>query len=224
VKQPSSTDTLSSPKGDTTVGASVSDTATVTGSGATPTGTVDFFLCQPSEVTAGGCVTGGTKIGATKTLSGGVATSDSTTNTTTVGKYCWRAEYSGDGFYLASAHTDATNECFTVKDSTSASSAQNWLPNDSATITSTGGTALSGTLSFTLYSGTTCNTAGATVLRAAETFTLTNVASPVTRTTTNQTTKVLTTEDVSWLVQFNSSDPLVGSSSHCESTSLTITN
>jgi hypothetical protein len=225
VKQPSSTDTLSSPNGDTTVGASVSDTATVTGSGPTPTGTVSFFLCQPAEVTAGGCVgTAGTQVGAAKALSGGVATSASTTNTNTVGKYCWRAEYSGNGFYLPSAHTDATHECFTVKDSTSASSAQDWLPNDSATITSAGGTALDGTLSFTLYSGTACNAAGATILRTAETFTITNATSPVSRTTTNLTTKVLTTQDVSWLVQFTSTNPLVGSSSHCESTSLTIDN
>src|SRR5204863_4797050 len=31
-----------------------------------------------------------------------------------VGKYCWRAEYSGDSFYTGSTHTDATNECFTT--------------------------------------------------------------------------------------------------------------
>ncbi|MBI3745609.1 MAG: Ig-like domain repeat protein [Chloroflexi bacterium] len=226
VKQPSSTDTLSSPNGDIAVGDSVSDAATVSGSsgGPTPTGTVDFYLCQPSEVTAGGCVTGGTKVGATMTLSAaGMATSDSSTNTITVGKYCWRAEYSGDGFYLPSSHTDSTNECFTVKDTTSATSAQRWLPNDSATITSTGGTTLSGTLSFTLYSGTTCAANGGTILRAAETFTIAN-ASPVTRTTTNTTFTVLLSQDVSWLVEFTSSNPLVGSSSHCESTSLTINN
>ena len=33
--------------------------------------------------------------------SGGAATSDATTNTTAIGKYCWRAEYSGDAFYNA---------------------------------------------------------------------------------------------------------------------------
>ena len=224
VKQPSSTDTLSSPNGDTTVGASVSDTATVTGSGATPSGTVDFFLCQPSEVTAGGCEgTAGTKVGATKTLNAGVATSDTSTNTTAVGTYCWRAEYSGDDFYLASAHTDSTHECFTVKDTTSARSAQNWLPNDSATITSLGSTALNGTLSFTLYTGTTCAANGGTILRTAETFSI-NEASPATRVTSNTATKVLTTQRVSWLVEFTSNEPLVAGSSHCESTSLTILN
>ncbi|MCJ7492206.1 MAG: hypothetical protein MUP15_08675, partial [Dehalococcoidia bacterium] len=118
VKQPSTTDTQASTNATNVVpGTSVTDTATVSGSIGTPTGTVDFFLCQPSEVTGGGCEgTAGTKIGVTKTLASGQATSDATTNTTAIGKYCWRAEYTPalDSLYLASSHTDATNECFTV--------------------------------------------------------------------------------------------------------------
>jgi hypothetical protein len=42
------------------------------------------------------------------------ATSASTTNTSALGKYCWRAEYSGDAVYPADSHTNATTECFTV--------------------------------------------------------------------------------------------------------------
>src|SRR5213078_1853700 len=65
-------------------GTSVTDTATVSGGQGqpTPTGTVDFFLCQPADVTANGCESGGTKVGATKTLANGQATSDATANTT----------------------------------------------------------------------------------------------------------------------------------------------
>ena len=95
----------------------MSDSATVSGGAGqpTPTGTVDFFLCQPAQVTAGGCEgSAGTKIGATKPLVAGAAASDSTANTTTVGKYCWRAEYSGDSFYNSSSHTNAASECFTT--------------------------------------------------------------------------------------------------------------
>ncbi|MCH8962971.1 MAG: tandem-95 repeat protein, partial [Bacteroidetes bacterium] len=44
----------------------------------------------------------GTQIGVSKTLVAGSATSDATTNTNAIGKYCWRAEYSGDSFYLSS--------------------------------------------------------------------------------------------------------------------------
>jgi len=43
-----------------------------------------------------------------------VATSDATTATGAAGTYCWRAEYSGDGAYLAATHTNSTSECFTV--------------------------------------------------------------------------------------------------------------
>ena len=61
-KLPSTTATTSTPTGGSVVpGTSVSDTATVSGSGPTPTGTVDFFLCQPATVTANGgdCSAGG---------------------------------------------------------------------------------------------------------------------------------------------------------------------
>src|SRR5262249_35349252 len=101
-------------------GTAETDSATVTGSqgGPTPSGTVDFFLCQPATVTANGgdCSAGGTKVGATKTLVNGSATSDQTASADTlaIGKYCWRAEYSGDGFYNDSKHTNSTTECFTT--------------------------------------------------------------------------------------------------------------
>src|SRR5438045_496263 len=114
--------TTSSPTGGNVVpGSSASDTATVSGGAGqpTPTGTVDFFLCQPATVTSNGgdCSSGGTKVGATKPLDGnGQATSDASTNTSAVGTYCWRAEYSGDGFYLPSSHTNATTECFSRVD------------------------------------------------------------------------------------------------------------
>jgi hypothetical protein len=65
-------------------------------------------------VTAAGCPSGGTQVGAAKTLSNGQAASDATTNTNANGKYCWRAEYSGDSVYPPLSHTDVTLECFTV--------------------------------------------------------------------------------------------------------------
>ena len=118
VKQPSTTATQASTNAtDVVPGSSVKDAATVTGiqGGPTPTGTVDFFLCQPNEVTAGGCEgSAGTKVGVTKALVDGAATSDASANTTAVGKYCWRAVYSGDTFYNGSNHTNAVSECFTV--------------------------------------------------------------------------------------------------------------
>ena len=112
-------------------GTAVTDAATITGIAGllTPTGTVKFFLCGPdpdlaNNITAGGCTTGGTQIGtpaAGEDLNFlGQATSESTapSQNNTDGKYCWRAEYSGDNTYLSASHTNATTECFEVASST----------------------------------------------------------------------------------------------------------
>jgi hypothetical protein len=70
---------------------------------------------QPADVDGMGCpARKGAQVGTVKTLSGGQATSDASTNTTAPGEYCWRAEYSGDASYTAASHVDATQECFTV--------------------------------------------------------------------------------------------------------------
>jgi hypothetical protein len=107
---------------------------------------------------------------------------------------------------------------------TTATSAQDWLPNDTATITSAGGQALNGTLTIQLYNGGTC-AAGSEVAGQLYQFTLTNEASGTPHSTGNTTHLVTATSTVSWLVSFTSSDPnTIESSSHCESTALTITN
>ncbi len=147
-KQQPTIATLSNPMGGNVVpGSSVTDTVSVTGGPGqpTPTGTVTWFLCQPGQVTPGqGCVSGGAQIGPVKTLNPfGVKISDATTNTLTVGQYCWRVEYSGDGFYLPSSDTDAGSECFTtVKQPTTPTTASsptggNVVPGTSVTDTAT---------------------------------------------------------------------------------------
>jgi hypothetical protein len=213
-----------------TFGSTIFDRAVVTGTsaGGDPTGSVNFFVCGP--IASGTCDTGGTPVAgnpqglvsdgnsATFTSS---ATSGGVTPTAT-GRYCFRAEYGGSDIYLPSSDAGSGDtECFTVSDTTSAGSHQTWLPNDTATITSAHGAPLNGTLSFTLHAGLTCTGA---VLRAAETFTLSGAASPVSHTTTNTTVTVEATAGVSWEVVFSSTDPNVSGSTRCESTSLTITN
>lgn len=107
-------------------GASLSETdsATVTASPiSTFGGNVTFSLCGPLAATStSNCSTGGVQIGAVKTVSGsgGTATVGSDTATITkVGRYCWRANYSGDtntGVPTSSDPSNATSvsECFTV--------------------------------------------------------------------------------------------------------------
>ena len=206
---------------------SIRDRAVVTGTaaGGDPTGTVTFFVCGP--IASGTCASGGTQVGAAQPLvsDGNPATFTSSATSdpftpTAVGRYCFRGEYGGSTIYNPSSDS-GENECFVVTDTTAITSAQTWLPNDSATLTSANGAPLNGSLSFTLYSGLTCS---GTVLRPAESFTLSNAASPVQRSTTNSTVSVTVTSDVSWGVVFTSTDPNVSSSSKCETSSLTITN
>jgi hypothetical protein len=227
--------------GTTAFGSSVTDfalvQATTTGDG-TPTGTVTFFVCDPTQVSSGACAApNGTQVGSpvtTQAVSGltppaSSATSDAVTVNKT-GTWCFRAEYTPGGAngsnYTGSS--DATSgECFTVTDTTAGTSAQNWLPNDTAVITAAHGAPLNGTLSAQLYTGDSCGvTSGSAVSGQLYTTTLTNATSAADRTLTtgNTTFLVSASASVSWLVTFTSTDPNVAGSSHCEVTSLTITN
>jgi hypothetical protein len=221
-----------------TFGSQVTDHAivqAVTSGDGTPTGTVTFFICNPSQVSGGNCATGGTQVGSpvnTAAVSGSdppasFADSDPVTANQT-GKWCFRAVYTpgGDNGSNYTGSRDATSgECFTVTDTTASTSAQDWLPNDTATVTSANGAPLNGTLSAQLYTGDNCGvTSGSAVDGQSYSKHLSDAASPATLTTNNTTFEVKVSAAVSWLVTFTSTDNNVDGSSHCESTSLTITN
>jgi hypothetical protein len=93
----------------------IQDTAFVSGPAGTPTGSVDFYLCGPSEVAPAGCTTGGNFYG-TAPLSGGVAFMSDVQIGPEPGRYCWRVEYSGDDIYLPGTHTNDHSECHTVRE------------------------------------------------------------------------------------------------------------
>jgi len=80
-----------------------------------PTGTVEFFLCYPAEISTGGCVApAGMSVGRPVALVDGSASSVPTALLAGPGTYCWRAEYSGNVQYAAASHTNATTECTTL--------------------------------------------------------------------------------------------------------------
>lgn len=220
--------------GSVTPGTSVTDTAVVAGSGVssppTPTGNVSFFLCGP--MASGTCDSGGTPVGQPKALvdssppTGEATAVSDPVNTSgsplTPGRYCFRAEWPGDSNYTTPlSHVGTGNsECFRVTDTTSVSTAQDWLPNDSATITAAGGSSLNGTLVFELHQSGDCS---GSVLYT-KSITITNQPSGTTFVTTNTTART-SSITVSWKTTFTSSDTNVGGSSgHCEVSSLTITN
>ena len=237
-----STSTVTTPQvsgspisGAVAVGTSVTDHAVVTGTagGGSPTGTVAFFVCNPTEVTANGgtCSTGGTSAGS-KTASAIAGSSPPKTQADSdavvanaVGTWCFRAVYTPDTNNYTGSSDSSTGECFLVQDSTSVSSAQDWLPNDTATVTAAGSTALNGTLTFELFESSDCT--GTAVTGQTYTRNLTNATSAADRTKSTSNTTYLVTADktVSWKVTFA---PDAGSnvtgSSHCETTSLDLTN
>jgi hypothetical protein len=203
----------------------------------TPTGTVTFFVCDPTQTSGGACpAPNGTQVGDPVTTTDLGTTPPSsfadsiavTANKT--GTWCFRAVYTPGGAngnnYTGSS--DATSdECFTVTDTTASTSAQTWQPNDTATVTAANGAPLNGTLSVQLYTGDNCGaTSGSAVGGQLYQETLTNATSAADRTltTTNTTFTVSISAAVSWLVTFTSTDKNVTGSSHCEVTSLTITN
>jgi hypothetical protein len=196
-KAPSST-TTSPASGSIVLGASDSDTATVTGNtgGPTPTGTVTFYVCagnaNPCTSTTAGVVDLGTVA-----LAAGTATSPTYTPPST-GTYCFLGVYSGDGNYMGSSDSSTTRECFTV---TKAPSSTTTSPSsgsivlgasntDVATVTgNTGGPTPTGTVTFYVCgpftTATACTTAGTnlgTVTLAAGTATSPTYTPPSTGT------------------------------------------
>jgi uncharacterized repeat protein (TIGR01451 family) len=113
-----STATSTPAAGSILLGASNTDTVTVTGSATSgsPTGTVTFSVCGPL-LSAVGCATGGAPVGSAANLTAGAgntATASSAPFTAPApGIYCFRADYGGDTNYLVSSDGSAT-ECFTV--------------------------------------------------------------------------------------------------------------
>ena len=229
------TNTVTAPSSTSvTFGSTVTDSATVTatqGGGPDVTGTVTFFICDPTQ-TSGGVCTGGTQVGSAVNLTpvsasnppSSTATSSGVTANKT-GTWCFRGVYTPNTSAYTGSGDATVDECFTVSDTSTGSSTQNWIPNDSATVSSAHGAPLNGTLTLQLYDGSADCTAGAVTDPAVDVSqTLSGTSSSATISTSNSTYKVSQTDNVSWLVTFNSSDPNVSNFSHCESTSLTVTN
>jgi hypothetical protein len=241
--QPIPTNTVTTPStgsgGTTTFGSPVTDHAVVTATqtgGGTPTGTITFFICDPTQVSGGACPTpNGTQVGdpvpATAVPNSSPPASAADSNAITANKtgtWCFRAVYTpggANGSNYTGSRDATSGECFTVTDTTASSSAQTWLPNDSATVASASGAPLNGTLSAQLFTGENCGfVTGSAVSGQQYSKTLSGDSSSATLTTSNTTYMVSTSSSVSWLVTFISTDPNVAGSFHCESSNLTINN
>jgi hypothetical protein len=160
----------------------VKDSAVVDiqGGTATPTGSVAFSLCKVDD--PGLCTTGGTSVGETD-LTGATypeTVVSPTAYVTSVGRYCWRAEFSGDSDNGIPGSSDSSaSECFTVNPvtptlATTAGPDVNLgqAVSDTATLSGTvtkpadpvinltgdGGDPAGGTITFKLYGPNDCET------------------------------------------------------------------
>jgi len=244
------TPTLTTSAGaDVTLGSSITDTATLSGTakqpgtdGVGPGGTIN--ATAGTQANAGGSITwsvqgpnncdpsGLTVTGSPATVSGDNTYGPVSALPTVIGKYTFVASYDGSSPNTLGAGPSSCppaagdgDEEVIVTDTTSVMSEQDWLPNDTATVAPAGGSALNGTMTFTLYP--TANCTGTPVTGQTYTRTLTNATSLADRTksTSNGTYKVTADATVSWKVTYDDTNSNVGDSAPvCETTSLTIDN
>jgi hypothetical protein len=188
-------------------------------------GTITFTLFGPDNCTD--VPTGFTPIDVT--VSGDRTTHPGYTASftpTQVGEFTWVATYDGDSPNTNGAGPTAcpdANEAVVVTGEAFSTTAQDWLPNDTATIT--GDTNLNGTLTFQLYTGNNCGvTSGSAVPGQSYSFTLDDVPSPAIRSTTNTTFKVTAANQgaYSWLVHYDDTT-LTDPPDRCETSTVSIT-
>ena len=221
--------TTASGAGGAAPGTLLSDSATISGATATFTGTITFKLYGPSaDPTPGVCTTeigsSTVTITAPTTTYGSGAASTGTFSPTAPGYYFWIASYSGDGNNnpVSGACGDANERSFIV--SLGLTTSQWFLPNDSATITASGGGPLAGSVRFRvwvndanctegahLYDSGAINVTTGTGTDLSKTVETSNL-DPTKRVTVNGATG---TPAVYWRVQYTSTNP---AHPHAEST------
>jgi prealbumin domain-containing protein len=131
---------------------------------------------------------------------------------TAPGTYHWAATYSGDppntnGTPHNLDCSDTGEDVVVTGVASSMTSAQSFIPNDSATISAPAGGDLVGTVHFAVYTGTDCDVSGTLIYQQDVSV---NGASPQTVNTTN-TTNSTTADNVSWLVSYDSTKKAQGS-------------
>jgi hypothetical protein len=232
---------------DVILGNPISDTASLTGTamqpgtdGTGPGGTINATVGSQSP--AGGTITftvqgpddcdasGLTVTDSPVTVSGDNASYGPVSATpTAIGKYTFVASYNGSspntlGAGPSSCPPSASDgdEEVNVGGTSSVATTQDWLPNDTATLT--GDTNLNGTLTFQLYTGNNCGaTSGSAVTGQLYTVIVDDDASGTSYSTNNTTSFVEADSGTySWKVTYdddNLADPAAPS---CETTVLTI--
>ncbi len=192
--------------------------------GAPANGTITWTVQGPD-----GCDPSGlTVTGSPATVSGDGPYGPVSATPTAIGVYTFVATYSGDDPNTLGAGPSACpdpsgNEEVTVIGTSGLTTAQDWLPNDTATLT--GDTNLNGTLTFTLYTGDNCGaTSGTPVSGQQYVINVVDAASGSDFSTSNTTFTVDASSAgaYSWLVHYVD-DNLTDPPDVCETSTVSIT-
>jgi hypothetical protein len=200
-----------------TLGNPITDTATLTGTANKPgtpvinpttpggpaDGTITFTLFGPNDCTTVAFTS------SPVTVSGDGTYGPVSFTPTAAGTYHWAATYSGDPPNTnGTSHnldcSDAGEDVVVTGVPSSMTSAQSFIPNDSATISATAGGALAGTVSFQVFASSDCS---GTLIYSQNVSV--SGASPQTVSTSN-TTNSTTSANVSWLVSYDSTNGAQG--------------
>jgi hypothetical protein len=126
-----------------------------------------------------------------------------------IGTYHWKATYApatGDPNNVGSTHngdcTDTNEDVTVISVPSSMTTAQSFIPNDSATVSAQAGGNLAGSVKFEVFEGTDCTSSTAIYTQTVNV----SGASPQTVKTTN-TTVSTTAANVAWQVTYTSTNP-----------------
>jgi hypothetical protein len=228
---------------DVNLGTAITDTASLTGTAPKPTaaviettapnpanrvaagGTIAFTLFGPATGSCGPQITAANQ--SVNVTGDNTAYGPASFTPSAPGDYHWKASYSGDSPNTTSASHNAncteTGEDVTVNTvPSSLFTEQEWVPNDSATVSAPAGTGnLAGSVTFTLYPSSDCT--GTPVFPSA---TVPVAGASPQKVSTSNTTKVTASGSFSWKVSYDSTNAAqrdIPDSCH-ETSGLTITN
>jgi hypothetical protein len=195
-----------------TVGGTVHDSATLTGTTANAGGTVTYTVYTNDTCTENPQAAG------TKTVSNGVVPDSDPITFNSAGDYYWQAVYSGDANNTGATSLCTSEHLVVVKKTTAMTTAQNLIPNDDANLSGATNTA-GGTITFELFSPADADCSET----PAYTQTV-NVSGPDTYSTTN-TTFIASTEGTwRWKVNYSGDANNKASTSACGVEQFTIDN
>jgi hypothetical protein len=207
---PSITTTLSA--NPVTVGATVHDSATLTGATANAGGTVTYTVYTNDTCTANPQDAG------TKTVTNGVVPDSDPITFNSAGDFYWQAVYSGDANNNGATSVCTSEHLVVNKNQPAMSTAQNLLPNDDATLSGATSNA-GGTITFDLF-----NPGNATCLGTPDFTQTVNVNGNGTYSTTNTTFKASTEGTWRWQVTYSGDANNQSSTSACGVERFTIAN